>query len=388
MGSLMVGYNLMRVVMLVRRLNDRFIKGNMIPSIMFSCLRFFWNIDEQLPTIEEAESYLDSICSDPRNSSICSNQLCKEQGLDLQIIVPIYNVEKYVVKCIKSILNQQTQYKFRVILINDGSTDRSLELIKSYGDDPRVTIISQKNKGFSGARNAGLEKIYANYVTFVDSDDELAPGAIEHLMSAAYGDKSDIVQGGYRTKKVNGEFKGKIQFEDKVSSTSEYMSGYPWGKVYRAELFKNIHFPEGYWYEDTINGLLLFLRASRFSCIKDNVYYYLINNAGISSTSKGKPKSLDSFYVMRSLMCDELRLGILNELDASRFIRQIKITYSRTFLLGEQVRKAIFVLTIILYNMWKEQKLISGSFTGMDSLLFRSFEMKDFKLYERCCICF
>ena len=73
-----------------------------------------------------------------------------------------------------------------------------------------------------------------------------------------------------------------------------------------------LHFPDGYWYEDTINAFLLFLKASRFVSIDDTVYYYLINNAGISSTSQGRPKSVDAFYVTRSVMMESLSWNSCN----------------------------------------------------------------------------
>lgn len=373
---------LIRIVFLIKFINVK------LSNLLFDCLRLFWNSNKFLPTLEEAEAYLNSLSPDPHNSSIYHNQLCKEQGLDLQIIVPIYNVENYVVKCVDSILNQQTHYKFRVILVNDGSTDRSLQLIETYKNDSRVSIVCQENKGFSGARNSGLEKISANYVAFVDSDDELAPGAIEHLMEAAYRDDADIVQGSFYTRKVSGKQKGSIRFENAVSSVlPKAYVGYMWGKVYRAELFANIHFPEKYWYEDTVNAFILFLKASRFSVIDEFVYYYLVNKSGISSSSRGKSKSVDTFYVTRSLIEDAQQLGILRKLDCQRFSRQIKINYSRTYSLGEKVRKSIFVLTIALYKIWRLEKNDIEVVGRKDSLLFEALERGDFKLYEKYCIC-
>lgn len=229
--------SLIRITMLAGRVGAKLSMGKILSRIFFHCLRPFWNKNGQLPSVEEAEACLDSLSPDPHSSSICQNQLCKKKDLDLQIIVPVYNVEKYVVKCVESILNQRTKYKFLIVLINDGSTDRSLELIEAYRDDPRVKIINQSNKGFSGARNSGLATLYANYVTFVDSDDELAPGAIENLMHAAYANDADIVQGGFQFRRMNGKLKGGIQLKRCISSTPKHMLGYICGKVYRSEMF-------------------------------------------------------------------------------------------------------------------------------------------------------
>lgn len=373
--------------MLASRLDAKLPAGGLFSKLLFHSLRSFWNANEKLPTADEAEAYLNSLSPDPHSSSICRNEICKGKNLDLQIIVPVYNVEKYVVKCVESILNQHTKYKFRVVLINDGSTDGSLTLIKTFQDDPRIQIINQPNKGFSGARNSGLAAIQANYVTFVDSDDELPPNAIENLMDAAYNYDSDIVQGGFRFRRMNGKLKGGIRLRNTISSTPEHMLGYACGKVYRSELFANLHFPEGYWFEDTINALLLFLKASRFSSINEPVYHYLLNNAGISSTSKGKPKSVDSFYVTRSIIMDAINLSYVGKLGGNTILQQIRCNYFRTYALGEKVRKSIFVLTVELYKLLETYSEFAEQSNQKHSLLITALKTKDFKLYERSCIC-
>lgn len=148
-----------------------------------------------------------------------------------------------------------------------------------------------------------------------------------------------------------------------------------------------LHFPDGYWYEDTINAFLLFLKASRFVSIDDTVYYYLINNAGISSTSQGRPKSVDAFYVTRSVMKDALSLNSFNKMGViNTFLHQIKCNYFRTYLLGEEVRKAVFVLTIEMYNALNVHKGFADLSETVKSPLINALKTSDFELYEKSCI--
>ena len=98
-----------------------------------------------------------------------------------------------------SIVNQQTGYKFLVVVINDGSPDGSRAKLRKYEGLDDVVIIDQENRGHSGARNTGLKHIKAKYVTFVDSDDRMMPGAIEAMMKEAMKENADIVEGSYKT---------------------------------------------------------------------------------------------------------------------------------------------------------------------------------------------
>lgn len=143
-----------------------------------------------------SRSQLNDFSPCPAGTSKANNEI-KDPKYDLQIIVPAYNVEKYVDECIKSILSQDTEYKYLLVLVDDGSTDATSRIIDQYANSDNVKIIHQTNKGFSGARNAGLKEIFARYVMFVDSDDLLPQGAIQIMISAIKDKKADIVQGGF-----------------------------------------------------------------------------------------------------------------------------------------------------------------------------------------------
>ena len=145
----------------------------------------------------------------------------------MEIIIPVYNTEQYVAECIESALNQNTKYSYRVTIINDGSTDRSSEIISRYNRDSRVRIIHQENRGFSGARNRAQEHIGSEYITFLDSDDRLPVNTIDKMLNKAYEGDYDIVGGGY----VRFDGKG---VRSKTIPPQDQLYGFPWGKVYKA----------------------------------------------------------------------------------------------------------------------------------------------------------
>lgn len=201
----------------------------------------------------DSQKILTNISPDPKNSCLCQNEI--NSKFDLQIIVPVYNVEQYIQECIDSILKQRTHYSYLITIINDGSPDNSRNILRRYESLDNVIIIDQENKGLSGARNKALEHIFGKYVIFVDSDDKLADGAIETLLNAANTMHADIVEGGaiyFNNKKI-------IKNVSPIPGEHlQLLSGFPWGKVIHSELLRQVHFPEGYWFEDTIFFFLLF----------------------------------------------------------------------------------------------------------------------------------
>lgn len=123
---------------------------------------------------EEAVALLESFSPNPGSSCIERKKFGSEY--DLEVIIPAYNVEKYIQQCLDSVISQKTNFSFHVTCINDGSTDNTGLLLKKYENTENVSIIHQENKGFSGARNVGLRKTNGKYIMFVDSDDFIPGG--------------------------------------------------------------------------------------------------------------------------------------------------------------------------------------------------------------------
>ena len=337
-------------------------------------------------SIEEAEKYINSLYPDVDNSCVCKNHVRRPPLFDLVVIIPVYNTAPFVARCLQSVLSQQTQYRFAVIAVNDGSTDGSRSILKNYEDDERVTIIDQENQGLSGARNAALHNITAKYLTFIDSDDFLAEGAIENLMRVAINEKADIVEGSFAhfTKKWK---KRVIQKRGLVSGSDLY--GFAWGKVIKAGLFEQTRFPLGYWYEDTLMRLVLFRLAKKTIGINDVVYYHNKSNSNsITHKAKGKYKNLDSFYITRRLLKDErlLNIEMTEELFLSLIEKQIPINTIRISSVPDsKMNDAHFMLTCAMVeDVWGQKDFVSNSEKA--NSIYRAIKDKDYNRFICHCL--
>lgn len=287
-------------------------------------------------------------------------KIINKKEINLSIIIPCYNVEKYVKECIESVLSQKTKFKYEVILINDGSLDNTLNILKKYEDRKEIVLVDQKNKGFSGARNTGLQYVQGEYLMFVDSDDRLAENAIENLLSVAYKESYEIVEGRYVL--FNRE---NILFEEPIkkkinTKPVEDLKGFPWAKVIKSSLFKNLIFPEGYWFEDTIMNFLVYPRTNRFKIIDNIVYEYRKNVYGISYTAKKNKKSIDSTWITELMIksLDKFGINISKEL-YKLIIKQCLMNYQRVFFLNSKIRKYV-----CLYHFYILKKF--GDYNDID----------------------
>ena len=245
--------------------------------------------------------------NDPDNSSICNNFIEECPKYDLHIIIPVYNVEMYVRDCIDSILKQKTEYSYFISIINDGSTDNSREVLNVYAHHDNIEIIDQCNAGQASARNKALNHIRGKYIMFVDSDDRLPENSINPLLQTAERTDADIVEGGYRFFNDAGKILGVIRNVD--SDDNRHLFGFPWRKVYKSHLWQQVHFPEGYWFEDTCGWMMILPQVKRMATISDIVYEYRKNNNSTTRRAMHNPKCLCSLYVTRRLLEDRKLMG-------------------------------------------------------------------------------
>lgn len=334
-------------------------------------------------TVGDSWDILENFSSKPKGSCIRENALSCPFSCDLQIIVPAYNVEKYLKQCMDSILAQRTKYRFHVVLVDDGSTDRTGEIADAYLGDSRVTVIHQENRGLSGARNRALENIFAEYLMFVDSDDMLAEGAIEALLDAAYTNQAKIVQGSFY--EMYDDTRSPVCNTDStvtcVAPALGNLDGFPWGKVFRSDLFASLVFPEGFWFEDTMLSVLIFSQVEKAYILTRTVYTYRQTNPNsITKNSVTKPKCIDTFYVTKQTLCEHAELGLpIDQAYVEKVFRQILLNEKRIRNVPERVKEAVFILSADLVKCYLPDTVQSVRYR----LLLEIMRERDYGMYRQ-----
>lgn len=335
------------------------------------------------PSVEQAENLLSQLWPDKGTSARMPNRL-EEPRFDLQIIVPAYNAEAYIDECLQSIVAQTTRFSFLVVVVNDGSTDGTRAQLRAYEHLPFVEIIDQENRGFSGARNAGLQRLRAHYVAFVDADDRLAQGAVEALLDCAFREDADIVEGGFS--RFGGGHTSFSRPEPYAGPEWDKLSGFPWGKVYRATLLHNVGFPPDYWFEDTATVLLFHPRARKVVRLPESYYEYRQNPCGITHQSFGSIRNIDAFWVTRRLLEDacashipaDNRLLHVYLLDAENSLRRIDSIPGDGKIRHEDLLHAAFNLFADMANKHFPQFATSNPPTPFGRIL----QQKNFPLFK------
>lgn len=218
---------------------------------------------------------------------------------EISIIVPVYNTEKFLERCLDSIINQSIIGKIKIIVVIDGSPDNSLDIIKKfYSKHPNeIEYYNKKNSGISSTRNFGISKCSTKYIGFVDSDDYIDKYMYENLYTDIEKNNSDISACGiikcnnegsvisYEGIKVEGVFSSK-QIIDMVFR--ENVGCYAWNKLYKYDLFKEneIEYPVGRLYEDIITTIILFDKSKIISFISKPLYYYVQHKKSICYNAK------------------------------------------------------------------------------------------------------
>lgn len=217
-----------------------------------------------------------------------STEKAQKKIMDVSVIVPVYNVEKYVARCLESLVNQKCDCNYEIIIINDGTKDNSMDIVNDYAARyDFIHVYTQENSGVSVARNTGLANAKGEYIAFVDSDDFVSPFYISEMYTLAVKNNADIVQCRYcnyfeksdRSINVllshrNGVIGGKKAFEKLISDVS--VRNYAWNKLYRRSLFtdNNISYPVGKCFEDVITTPRLFACAENVAFTRKVLYSY------------------------------------------------------------------------------------------------------------------
>lgn len=209
----------------------------------------------------------------------------------ISLIIPIYNSAKYLPACLNSVFNQ-TYQNLEIILIDDGSTDDSPQIIKKYSQkDSRIKTFHQKNQGLSGARNSGLKIATGEYVTFVDSDDQITPQMIENLVKTLQTTQADISVCSFKELFPSGKTVGFSRHHPpKVFDTATALQamlkeqGFMVSstmKLFPTKYFKTIKFPDGKLHEDVGTTYKLFFKATKIAFTPNEDYLYIHHDDSI-----------------------------------------------------------------------------------------------------------
>lgn len=206
----------------------------------------------------------------------------------ISVVVPIYNVEKYLNKCVDSLLNQDYT-NLEIILVDDGSTDNSSKIADEYKEkNKNIKVIHKENGGLSSARNTGLKEAIGKYIIFIDSDDWIDTKMISTLFNLIKENDADIsICGFLRTSGSDNDFKDINKPQIKTFTNMEammqlynedYLTEFvvAWNKLYNIELFKNIKYPEGKIHEDEFTTYKLFYNAKKIVYTNEKLYNYRI----------------------------------------------------------------------------------------------------------------
>lgn len=226
----------------------------------------------------------------------------------VSVIVPVYNVERYLEKCIQSICGQSFA-DIEVILVDDGSTDASANICDEWAQrDDRVHVIHKENGGLSDARNAGIDAADGQWLMFVDSDDFITMDTIELLYTAAVKKHCEIALCNMVRVYDDGTTEpfynpvGEQTIWDGVQRFETLKQPSVCNKIFRTELFEGVRFPKGKYYEDTFVYHVLLDRATAVALTGHDGYYYLSRRESIL----GQPKYTDRYFDMTEAVYERM----------------------------------------------------------------------------------
>ncbi len=308
----------------------------------------------------------------------------------VSVIVPVYNVENYIEKCIDSLVNQ-TLEDIQIIIVNDGSKDSSKEKIEKYLKDKRIIYLEKENGGLSDARNYGIPYAKGEYIGFVDSDDYVEKTMFEKMYNKAVKENSDMVECDFlweypsKTKIDTGKiYEGKKRgiVEARVVA---------WNKIIKRQILENekIEFPKGLRYEDVEFFYKLIPNLDKISFIKEPLVHYVQRDTSIANTQN--ERTAEIFKVLENVINYYIEQNIFNE-----YKEELEYSYTRILLCSslkritqikdKQLRKALIKLTWKNLNSkfpnWKQNKYLKENKT-LKNLYIKSINKITFSIYSK-----
>ena len=300
----------------------------------------------------------------------------------ISIIVPVYNVESYLERCINSILNQ-TFKNFELILVDDGSTDGCKDICNEYKTkDKRIKVIHKENGGLSSARNAGLDIARGKYIGFVDSDDFINKDMYKTLFNTIQDNNSDMVICDYykvneddinkfRNLKCNCENIKIKNLNNLESIDNLFLTGekfiFAWNKLYKRDLFSDLRYEQGRIYEDEYLAHRILYKCKKVSVIEVKMYYY-VQRKGSLINSPFTVRRFDKVYAIKD------RVDFLREKKLTNLEDKAEKTFIDYFVWN------YFVAYQRLENIESELKILKKMF---NRVFFKSLDNKFISLKEK-----
>lgn len=222
-----------------------------------------------------------------------------KSDLKISVIIPVYNSEQYIKKCIESIL-KQTYTNYEIIIINDGSKDKSKEVIEELKKEnsDKIIHIEQKNMGVAKTRNKGIKKSTGDYIAFIDNDDFIDEDYFEKLIEGSDNGKNDIVLCGYRRPDENGRIIKSLEANN--SDWTKFLITAPWAKIYKKKFLidNDLEFLDNNIGEDVYLNLQAYLLTDKLKSIDYIGYNWFFNTKSVSNSSQ---KDFDKINVNKLL---------------------------------------------------------------------------------------
>ncbi len=282
--------------------------------------------------------------------------------MDVSIIIPVYNTEKYIKQCLESLINQKTEFEYEIICVNDGSTDNSEKILEQFNKN--IQHISIKNSGPGAARNLAIQKAKGQYLLFVDSDDYVEENFIQRMTEEAIKNEADVVICNfYRFRDNNSELekvnKGKRAIYQKGAIQEVLlMEFHSCNKLFKRELMMQNLYPEDMLFEDVVAISEALIDANKIVKIEDYLYYYRRTDNSITNNLKDK-----NYFIKKAI--DKIEPKFINNV----YLTQIEFLNINCILVdlaikvmkakkNKQAYKDIIEPVIKKYPKWYKNPLI------------------------------
>lgn len=248
------------------------------------------------------------------NTAECVAEGASDDYPLVSVVVPVYNVQRYLAQCLDSIVTQDYG-ALDVVVVDDGSTDRCAEICDAYAaGDKRVRVFHTPNKGVSAARNLGVERARGSYLLFVDADDWIEPNTVRTMVHTALGTDSDMVSCSRWVEWGDGTSEPEVCQRKacvvlnnnqilRMYMQSGLLRSVVWGKLCHTKLFDSALFPEGHVYEDSIAVPRLCMTAKRVACIADPLFHYRMRRGSIMHRQSAK-SIVDRWWAWKQRVSD------------------------------------------------------------------------------------